>query len=265
MCAYQQVQATQVADTDGVPSLGAAVKQRRNELGLTQEELAARLGVHKMTVVKYENGSVQLSIDRAADVAKALEMPLTMLLVFGGYDLEVGERYQVGDRSARPDFVVREPGTGRLILLEFKDGFHRPENLEVLQKVAESEGVELVYVDSNDPDYEMARARSSSERIRAKGKADAMYDNLLHPSRLAQNLPYSVRVFLDEFRLRITKAGATEEEVERAMQLLRSPSLFTWYSVGTPRDLPEEKVLQGMQAVAESVIIPELRQRGRDV
>jgi hypothetical protein len=80
-----------------------------------------------------------------------------------------------------------------------------------------------------------------------------------------RDLPYNVRVFLEEFRLRITKAGATEEEVDRAMQLLRSPSLFTWYSVGTPRDLPEDKVLQGMKAVAENVIIPELRTRGRDV
>jgi hypothetical protein len=77
--------------------------------------------------------------------------------------------------------------------------------------------------------------------------------------------PYDIRVFLEEFRLRITKAGATEEEVDRAMQLLRSPSLFTWYSVGTPRALPEDKVLQGMRAVAENVIIPELRTRGRDV
>jgi transcriptional regulator with XRE-family HTH domain len=85
------------------------------------------------------------------------------------------------------------------------------------------------------------------------------------PARLLQNLPYNVRVFLEEFRLRITKAGATEEEVDRAMQLLRSPSLFTWYSVGTPRDLTEDKVLQGMKAVAENVIIPELRTRGRDV
>jgi hypothetical protein len=85
------------------------------------------------------------------------------------------------------------------------------------------------------------------------------------PPRHAQNLPYSIRVFLDEFRLRITKGGASEEEVDRAMQLLRSPALFTWYSSGTPRELPEDKVLQSMRAIAESVIIPELRERGRDV
>jgi transcriptional regulator with XRE-family HTH domain len=84
-------------------------------------------------------------------------------------------------------------------------------------------------------------------------------------SRSTRNLPYSVRVYLDELRLRLTKGGADEEEIDRAMQLLRSPSLFTWYSVGTPKELPEEKVLQGMKAVAEHLILPELRSRGRKV
>lgn len=54
-------------------AIGSAIKTRRMALGLTQEQLAARLGVHKMTVVKYESGDIELSLDRAMEVARALE------------------------------------------------------------------------------------------------------------------------------------------------------------------------------------------------
>jgi transcriptional regulator with XRE-family HTH domain len=90
------------------------------------------------------------------------------------------------------------------------------------------------------------------------------YGTITEP-RHARAMPLRIRIYLDELRLKLTKGGADEEEIDRAMQLLRSPSLFTWYSVGTPKDLPEEKVLQGMKAVADNVILPELRSRGRKV
>lgn len=50
------------------------IRKRRIELGLTQEELAAKIGVQKSTVVKYESGRVQ-NIKRAmiSTLAKALE------------------------------------------------------------------------------------------------------------------------------------------------------------------------------------------------
>lgn len=98
-----------------------------------------------------------------------------------------------------------------------------------------------------------------SEAVGAVDRSDATV------TRVARNLPLRIRVYLDELRLRLTKAGADEEEIDRAMQLLRSPSLFTWYSTGTPKDLPEEKVLQAMRAIADAVILPELRARGRKV
>jgi lambda repressor-like predicted transcriptional regulator len=83
--------------------------------------------------------------------------------------------------------------------------------------------------------------------------------------RHLRNLPLEVRVYLDELRLRLTKGGATEDEVDRAMALLRRPSIFSWYSVGTPKDLSPAKVLQTMKAITESAILPYLREQGRKV
>ena len=50
------------------------IRKRRLELGLTQEELAAKLGVQKSAVAKYESGRVQ-NIKRAmiSKLAQALE------------------------------------------------------------------------------------------------------------------------------------------------------------------------------------------------
>jgi transcriptional regulator with XRE-family HTH domain len=83
--------------------------------------------------------------------------------------------------------------------------------------------------------------------------------------RHLRNLPLEVRVYLEELRLRLTKGGATEDEVDRAIALLRRPSIFSWYSVGTPKDLSPEKVLQTMKAITEGVILPYLRDQGRKV
>lgn len=83
--------------------------------------------------------------------------------------------------------------------------------------------------------------------------------------RHARNLPLAVREYLAELRLRLTKGGAQEEEIEEAMDLLRSPALFTFYKGGTPSEFNEEDVLRGMKALAEGVVIPELKDRGRKI
>jgi transcriptional regulator with XRE-family HTH domain len=57
-------------------SFGEAIKQRREELGITQAELAKRLGVHKQTVVKYEADAITMPTDRLSDLAAALDITL---------------------------------------------------------------------------------------------------------------------------------------------------------------------------------------------
>lgn len=60
---------------------GQIVADRRRSLGMTQEELAARAGVHRTYIGDIENGRKSPTIDRASAVAAALGESLGRLLV----------------------------------------------------------------------------------------------------------------------------------------------------------------------------------------
>lgn len=50
----------------------AAVRSRRLLAGLTQTQLAAKVGVHPITMVRYETGAIAARPDKVARLAKAL-------------------------------------------------------------------------------------------------------------------------------------------------------------------------------------------------
>ncbi|MCI0360151.1 MAG: helix-turn-helix domain-containing protein [Planctomycetaceae bacterium] len=58
---------------------GQAVRRRRNELGLSQEEFADKAGIHRTYVSSIELGKVQISIRIAHQLAIALETPLSKM------------------------------------------------------------------------------------------------------------------------------------------------------------------------------------------
>jgi len=58
---------------------GNAVRKRRKELGLSQEDFADKAGIHRTYVSSIELGKVQVSIRIAAQLAEALELPLSEL------------------------------------------------------------------------------------------------------------------------------------------------------------------------------------------
>jgi lambda repressor-like predicted transcriptional regulator len=78
-----------------------------------------------------------------------------------------------------------------------------------------------------------------------------------------RNLPQAVREFLAHVQLELTKAHATEEEVEATLSLLKSPEMFSFYEGGAPKDFTEEQMLQSMKAIYNGAIKPELKRRGR--
>ncbi len=61
--------------------LGAMVRQYRNRLGLTQEELAWRADIHRSYVADIERGGRNITLRSVASLAKALQISLGMLFV----------------------------------------------------------------------------------------------------------------------------------------------------------------------------------------
>ena len=58
---------------------GAAVRRRRERMGLSQEDFADKAGIHRTYVSSIELGKVQVSIGIAFKLAKALGIPLSKL------------------------------------------------------------------------------------------------------------------------------------------------------------------------------------------
>jgi len=58
------------------------IKELRNKLGLTQEELAKKVGVRRETIVFLEQGKYNPSLKLAYDVAKVLKTSIEELFEF---------------------------------------------------------------------------------------------------------------------------------------------------------------------------------------
>jgi transcriptional regulator with XRE-family HTH domain len=58
---------------------GFAVKCRREELGLTQEDLADKAGIHRTYLSDVERGGRNLSLINIERLARALALPLSEL------------------------------------------------------------------------------------------------------------------------------------------------------------------------------------------
>ena len=61
--------------------LGAALKRRRLDLGLSQEELANRAGLHRTYITDVERGSRNPSLDTIQKLAGALQVALSELFL----------------------------------------------------------------------------------------------------------------------------------------------------------------------------------------
>ena len=58
------------------------IKKYRVLAGLTQEELAARVGVRRETILRLEAGKYNPSLKLAMDIAKVLATPIETLFFF---------------------------------------------------------------------------------------------------------------------------------------------------------------------------------------
>lgn len=69
---------------------GLAIRQRRYELGISQEELSFRAGLHRTYISDIERGSRNTSLENIAKLAKALEISVSALFAHYGIEEENG-------------------------------------------------------------------------------------------------------------------------------------------------------------------------------
>jgi transcriptional regulator with XRE-family HTH domain len=87
--------------------VGARILLRRKQLGLSQERLAEQLGVSFQQVQKYEKGVNRIGAGRLADIAKALNVPVSFFF-------DNPERAE--NRQASPTNVLSVAGAGDLLV-----------------------------------------------------------------------------------------------------------------------------------------------------
>lgn len=66
--------------SDALTVLGDAVRQARQRLGFSQEELADELGMHRTYVGHIEQGRKDCRLSTLMRLAEALEVPLSALM-----------------------------------------------------------------------------------------------------------------------------------------------------------------------------------------
>ncbi len=64
----------------GSPGIGTRLQQAREELGITQQELAARLGCTQAALSNYELGRRRLYLANLERIARALGKPLSYFM-----------------------------------------------------------------------------------------------------------------------------------------------------------------------------------------
>lgn len=69
-------------------AFGSAVRDRRKELGLSQDKLAERAGIDRQSINRFENSKFSPSLDTVWKVAEALEMPLNDLMAAAIADMK---------------------------------------------------------------------------------------------------------------------------------------------------------------------------------
>src|SRR5258706_12556261 len=70
---------THMLSSDIKGQFGAAVRSRRKGLGISQEELAGRAGLHRTYVADIERGARNLSLANIEKLARALETSIPTL------------------------------------------------------------------------------------------------------------------------------------------------------------------------------------------
>lgn len=81
---------------DTESKIGARVRASRLLAGLTQQEVAFRLGLTFQQLQKYENGTNRISVSRLQEIAAIVNQPLSFFFMDGAFDdAALGQRIDI--------------------------------------------------------------------------------------------------------------------------------------------------------------------------
>ncbi len=132
--------------------VGRKLRWRREELDLSQQELADRLGVTFQQIQKYENGKNRISAGRLFDMAKALETRI--MYFYEGLETASAARRGVAEGAAG----FEEPVNGEA--LDMLIAFQTINDLEVRKSILATVKKQVRKERSEKPRAK-AKARSS--------------------------------------------------------------------------------------------------------
>lgn len=161
-----------------------------------------------------------------------------------------GERLRAARKRAGLDqkAVAQAAGVHEKTVSRWENDAQVPDS-EAAAKVAELLGTDMVWLLTG----KLAGPRYSDDGI----------PRMASPRLSFEGSPHRVREWLAAFQLELVRANATEEELTEAMELLQSPVVRSYFMGGARSDRSEADILKDMEALADAVIRPRLKTRGR--
>jgi transcriptional regulator with XRE-family HTH domain len=117
----RKTEATQAVDR----YVGSKIKWYRIQRGLSQDELASRLGISYQQLHKYENGTNSASAGRLADIASVLSVNVSDL--FDGFGAEES-----------PEWINDSSNREQLLLAKYYNQIKTPEGRAAVQQLVKA-------------------------------------------------------------------------------------------------------------------------------
>ena len=148
-----------------MPEIGKRIRSRREQLGMTQEELASRLGYKsKTTIAKIENGTNDIVQSKVTEFAKVLDTTPAYLMGWTQLDGNI-----VNEKE--PELTARDEKDIAKILEQTKEQLLSPEGLMFDGDPASPEAINSI-LDAMQIGMEMAKKKNKEKYTPKKYKKD---------------------------------------------------------------------------------------------
>lgn len=148
-----------------MPEIGKRIRSRREQLGMTQEELASRLGYKsKTTIAKIENGTNDIVQSKVTEFAKVLDTTPAYLMGWTQLDGNV-----VNEKE--PELTARDEKDIAKILEQTKEQLLSQEGMMFDGDPASPEAINSI-LDAMQIGMEMAKKKNKEKYTPKKYKKD---------------------------------------------------------------------------------------------